>query len=36
MKEQDKIPPEQTNEEGIGNLPEKQFRVMIVKMMQNL
>ena len=36
MKEQGKNPPEQTNEEEIGSLPEKQFRVMIVKMMQNL
>ena len=29
-------PPDQTNEEEIGNLPEKEFRVMIVKMIQNL
>ena len=36
MKEQGKNPPEQTNEEEIGSLPEKEFRVMIVKMMQNL
>ena len=36
MKEQGKNPPHQTNEEEIGNLPEKQFRVMIVKMIQNL
>ena len=36
MKEQGKNPPEQTNEEEIGSLPEKQFRVMIVKMIQNL
>ena len=36
MKEQGKNPPEQTNEEGIGSLPEKEFRVMIVKMIQNL
>ena len=36
MKEQGKNPPDQTNEEEIGSLPEKQFRVMIVKMIQNL
>ena len=35
MKEQGKNPPEQTNEEKIGSLPEKEFRVMIVKMIQN-
>ena len=28
--------PDQTNEEEIGRLPEKDFRVMIVKMTQNL
>ena len=36
MKEQDKNPPDQTNEEEIGGLPENKFRVMIVKMIQNL
>ena len=36
MKEQGKNPPHLTNEEEIGNLPEKEFRVMIVKMIQNL
>ena len=36
MKEQGKNPPEQTNEKEIGSLPEKEFRVMIVKMTQNL
>ena len=36
MKEQGKNPPDQTNEEEIGNLPEKEFRVMIAKMIQNL
>ena len=36
MKEQGKNPSDQTNEEEIGSLPEKEFRVMIVKMMQNL
>ena len=33
MKEQGKNPPDQTNEEEIGSLHEKEFRVMIVKMM---
>ena len=36
MKEQGKNPPDQTNEEEIGSLPEKEFRVMIVKMIPNL
>ena len=36
MKEQSKNPPDQTNEEEIGSLPEKEFRIMIVKMIQNL
>ena len=36
MKGQGKNPPDQTNEEEIGSLPEKEFRVMIVKMIQNL
>ena len=36
MKEQGKNPPEQTNEQEIGSLPEKEFRVMIVKILQNL
>ena len=36
MKEQGKNPQDQINEEEIGNLPEKEFRVMIVKMIQNL
>ena len=36
MKEQGKNLPDQTNEEEIGSLPEKKFRVMIVKMIQNL
>ena len=35
-KEQDKTTEEQLNEEEIGNLLEKEFRVMIVKMIQNL
>ena len=36
MKEQGKNPPDQTNEEETGILPEKEFRVMIIKMIQNL
>ena len=36
MKEQGKNPADQTKEEEIGSLPEKEFRVMIVKMIQNL
>ena len=31
-----KNPPNQTKEEGIGSLPGKEFRIMIVKMIQNL
>ena len=36
MNEKGKNPPDQTNEEEIGSLPEKEFRVIIVKMIQNL
>ena len=36
VKEHDKCPPNQTKEEKIGSIPEKEFRVMIVKMIQNL
>ena len=36
MQEEVKNPPDQTNEEEIGSLPEKEFRVMIGKMIQNL
>ena len=36
VKEQDKCPPNQTKEEEIGNLPNKEFQIMIVKMIQNL
>ena len=36
VKEEGKNPPDQTNEEEIGSLPEKEFRVMLVKMIQNL
>ena len=35
-KQHDKCPPNQTKEDEIGNLPEKEFRIMIVKMIQNL
>ena len=36
MKGQDKIPEKQLNEVEIGNFPEKEFRIMIVKMVQDL
>ena len=36
MKEQDKTPEKQLNEVETGNLPEKEFRVMIVKIIQDL
>ena len=36
MKEQDKTPEKQLNEVEIGNLPEREFRIMIVKMIQDL
>ena len=36
MKKQGKNPLDQTNEEEIGSLPEKEFRILIVKMIQNL
>ena len=36
VKEHDKSPPIQTKEEEIGSLPEKEFRIMIIKMIQNL
>ena len=36
VKEHDKCPPNQTKEEEIGSLPEKEFRIMIVEMIQNL
>ena len=35
VKDHENCPPSQTKEE-IGNLPEKEFRIMIVKMIQNL
>ena len=36
IKEQDKTPEKQINEVEIGNLPEKEFRIMRVKMIQDL
>ena len=36
MKEQGKTPEKQLNEVEIGKLPEKEFRIMIVKMIQDL
>ena len=36
MKEQDKTPENQLNEVERGNLPVKEFRIMIVKMLQGL
>ena len=36
MKEQDKTPEEKLSDVEIGNLPEKEFRVMIVKTIQKL
>ena len=36
MKEQGKNKPDLTNKEEIGRLHEKEFRIMIVKMVQNL
>ena len=36
VKEQEKCPPNHTKEEEIGNLSEKEFRLLIVKMIQNL
>ena len=36
VKEHDKCPPNQAKEEEIGSLPEKEFRRMIVKVIQNL
>ena len=36
MKEQDKTPEKQLNEREIGNLPEKEFRIMIVKRIQDV
>ena len=36
VKEHDKNPPNQAKEEEIWSLPEKEFRIMTVKMIQNL
>ena len=36
MKGQDQNPEKQLNEVDTGNIPEKEFRIMIVKMIQNL
>ena len=36
MKEQTRNTEVQINEEEIGKLPEKEFRIMMVKMIQNL
>ena len=36
VKEHDIFPPNQKKEEEIRSLPEKEFRIMIVKMIQNL
>ena len=36
MKKQGKNPPDLTNEEEVGSLPEKEFRIMIEKMIQIL
>ena len=36
MKGQDKIPEKQLDEMKIGNLPEKDFKIMVVNMIQDL
>ena len=36
MKGQDKTPEKQLNEVEIGNLPETKFKIMLVKMIQNI
>ena len=36
MKQQDKTPEKQLNEVEIGNRPEKEFRTMTVKMIQDV
>ena len=36
MKKQGKIPEKQLNEVEIGNLPETEFRIMIMKIIQDL
>ena len=36
MKEQDKTPEEKLNEVEINNLPNKEFKVIVIKMLQKL
>ena len=36
VKEHEKCPPSPPKEEEIGNLPENEFRIMIIKMIQSL
>ena len=36
VKEQDKCPPNQTKEEETENLPDKEFQIMRVKLIENL
>ena len=36
VKEQESFPPNQTKEEEIGNLPDKESQIVIVKMIQSL
>ena len=36
MKEQDKTPEEELSQVEIGNLPKKEFRIVIIKMIQEL
>ena len=36
MREQGKTPEKKLNEVEIGNLPEKEFRIMIVKIIQDV
>ena len=36
VKERDKCSPNQTKEEEIGNLPDKELRIMIMKLIQNI
>ena len=35
-KEQDKTPEEQLSEVEVGNLPKKEFRILIIKMIKEL
>ena len=36
VKEHEKGPPSQTEEEEVGNILDKEFRIIIIKMIQNL